>query len=48
MKKLINDPQNVVRESLTGVALAHPDTLKVRFDPTYVVRADAPVPGKVG
>ncbi len=47
MKKLINDPQNVVRESLTGLALAHPDILKVRFDPTYVVRADAPVPGKV-
>ncbi len=47
MKKLINDPQNVVRESLTGLALAHPEILKVRFDPTYVVRADAPVPGKV-
>jgi len=47
MKKLINDPQNVVRESLAGLALAHADILKVRFDPTYVIRADAPVAGKV-
>jgi len=47
MKKLINDPLKVVRESLTGLALAHPDILKVSFDPTYVIRADAPVPGKV-
>jgi len=48
MKKLINNPQDAVRESLTGLALAHPDILKVSFDPVYVVRADAPVPGKVG
>jgi len=47
MKKLINDPQNVVRESLAGLALAHADILEVRFDPTYVIRTDAPVPGKV-
>jgi dihydroxyacetone kinase-like protein len=48
MKKLINDPQNVVRESLAGVALVHPDILKVCFDPTYLIRADAPTLGKVG
>ena len=48
MKKLINDPTNVVRESLEGLALAHPDLVKVHFDPNYVVRADAPVRGKVG
>lgn len=48
MKKLINDPANVVRESLEGLALAHADILKVCFDPAYVVRLDAPVPGKVG
>jgi phosphoenolpyruvate---glycerone phosphotransferase subunit DhaK len=47
MKKLINDPQNVVRESLAGLALAHADILEVRFDPTYVIRTDAPVPSKV-
>ena len=48
MKKLINDPEHVVRESLAGLALAHADLLKVSFDPVYVVRADAPVTGKVG
>jgi len=48
MKKLINDPQAVVRESLAGLALAHADILRVCFDPVYVVRAGAPVPGKVG
>lgn len=47
MKKLINDPQNVVVESLAGLGLAHADILKVAFDPNYVVRADAPVQGKV-
>jgi phosphoenolpyruvate---glycerone phosphotransferase subunit DhaK len=48
LKKLINHPQGVVRESLAGLALAHPDILKVCFDPLYVFRADAPVKGKVG
>jgi len=48
MKKLINDPANIVRESLEGLALAHADILKVSFDPVYVVRADAPVAGKSG
>jgi dihydroxyacetone kinase-like protein len=48
MKKLINDPQDAVRESLAGLALAHADILKVCLDPVYVVRADAPVAGKTG
>jgi len=48
MKKLINDPQNVAEEFLAGLALAHADILKVCREPVYVVRADAPVPGKVG
>ena len=48
MKKLINDPRDVVRESLAGFAAAHSETLKVCFDPVYVVRADAPTAGKVG
>ena len=48
MKKLINDPQDVVRDSLAGFAAAHSDILKVSFDPMYVVRVDAPVKGKVG
>ena len=48
MKKLINDPQDAMRESLAGFAEAHSDILKVCFDPVYVVRADAPLGGKVG
>jgi dihydroxyacetone kinase-like protein len=48
MKKLINKPDDVVRESLEGVALAHPDLVKVHYNPSYVVRADAPIQGKVG
>src|SRR5919198_36496 len=48
MKKLINDPGDAMRESLAGFGEAHADILKVCFDPVYVVRADAPVAGKVG
>jgi dihydroxyacetone kinase-like protein len=48
MKKLINDPRDVVRESLEGLALAHADMLRVSFDPVHVVRIDAPLRGKVG
>ncbi|MFZ5810028.1 MAG: dihydroxyacetone kinase subunit DhaK [Chloroflexota bacterium] len=47
MKKMINNPENVVREELEGIALAHPDLVKVHFDPHYILRADAPVQGKV-
>ncbi len=48
MKKLINDPADVVREALAGMAAAHGDRLRVMTDPDYIVRADAPVTGKVG
>jgi len=47
MKKLINDPADVVKEALQGVALAHADRVRVLTDPNVVVRADAPVAGKV-
>ncbi len=47
MKKLINDPNNVVNEALQGVALAHGDQVRVHFAPNYVTRRDAPVMGKV-
>ncbi len=47
MKKLINDPESVVAESLAGLGAAHPDLLRVFEDPRYVLRADAPRPGKV-
>ncbi|MDP8977168.1 MAG: dihydroxyacetone kinase subunit DhaK [Actinomycetota bacterium] len=47
MKKLINDPEQVVVETLWGMEAAHPDLLRVHTEPDYVVRADAPVQGKV-
>jgi len=47
MKKLINRVEDVVKEELEGVAAAHSDRVKVFFAPNYVVRADAPVSGKV-
>jgi dihydroxyacetone kinase-like protein len=47
MKKLINDPADVVREELQGIEAAHPDLVKVQYDPYVVVRVDAPVQGKV-
>jgi dihydroxyacetone kinase-like protein len=48
MKKLIRDPQTVVADALAGVAQAHPGLLRVQGDPAVVLRADAPVRGKVG
>jgi dihydroxyacetone kinase-like protein len=48
MKKLINAPDAVLRESLEGVELAYGDRLRVSYDPPFVVRSDAPVDGKVG
>ena len=47
MKKLINKPEDVVKEELEGIAVAHPDLVKVHFGPNYIMRADAPVKGKV-
>ena len=47
MKKLINNPEDVVKEELQGIELAHPDLVKVFYDPDYIIRADAPVQGKV-
>jgi dihydroxyacetone kinase-like protein len=46
MKKLINRPEDVVREELDGIEAAHPDLVRVHRDPNFVVRADAPVRGK--
>lgn len=47
MKKIINDPSTVVVESLRGYAAAHSDLVRVEEDPAVVIRADAPVAGKV-
>lgn len=46
MKKLINAAEDVVREQLQGMGLAHPE-LKVNIDPNFIVRTAGPVDGKV-
>jgi len=48
VKKLINSPESVVKDELAGLAAAHADLLRVDFENQIVVRADAPVVGKVG
>jgi len=48
MKKLVNDPAEVVADALRGMALAHPGELRVDLEQRIVVRADAPVAAKVG
>jgi dihydroxyacetone kinase-like protein len=47
MKKLINRPEDVVQEALLGLAAAHADLVKVQLEPSFIVRNDAPVKGKV-
>ncbi|HEX2313696.1 MAG TPA: dihydroxyacetone kinase subunit DhaK [Thermomonospora sp.] len=47
MRKLINDPAEVVPDALRGLAAAHPG-LRVDPEARVVVRADAPRSGKVG
>lgn len=49
MKKIINEPGRFVDEMIEGILLAHPELLKTPGDdPRIMVRADAPVTGKVG
>jgi len=47
MKKIINDPADVLAESLRGFAAAYADLVTVHDDPAFIVRADAPTAGKV-
>src|SRR3954447_9469121 len=47
MKKLINDPANVVAEALLGIEAAHPDLL-VDHQHKIIYRGDSPRQGRVG
>src|SRR4051795_4295344 len=47
MKKLINDPADVISEALRGMSVAHPE-LRIDHTNRIVYRGDAPIPGKVG
>ena len=46
-RKFINNPADLVRESLTGLAAAHGDLLRYDAGAQIVVRKDAPRKGKV-
>jgi dihydroxyacetone kinase-like protein len=46
MKKFINELDDVLMESLSGLVDAHPDLLRVEFEPTFVARKNKPA-GKV-
>ena len=48
MKKFINAPEDVVKESLAGLGAAHADLVRIDVENQIVVRKDAPVAGKVG
>ncbi len=48
MKKLINKPEDLVKEELAGMATAHADLIRVDIEQQIIVRKDAPVQGKVG
>ena len=48
MKKLINKPEDIVKEELAGMAAAHADLIRVDIEQQVIVRKDAPLPGKVG
>lgn len=49
MRKIINSPEKFVDEMIEGIVLAHPDKVRLAStDPRVLVRADAPVHGKVG
>ena len=45
MKKLINDPNDVVVEALLGIEAAHPD-LRVDHDTRIIYRATRPGPAR--
>ncbi|MDP9231587.1 MAG: dihydroxyacetone kinase subunit DhaK [Actinomycetota bacterium] len=47
MKKFINIPEEIVKESLAGLEAAHPDLVKIDSENQFVLRKDAPVSGKV-
>ncbi len=47
MKKLINDPAEVVADALTGMAAVHPDMLTIHRNPDFIRRRNSPVAGKV-
>lgn len=48
MKKIINDPNQVVQDMIEGMIAAYPNELKQISGTTAITRSEAPVQGKVG
>ncbi|HLS60969.1 MAG TPA: dihydroxyacetone kinase subunit DhaK [Virgibacillus sp.] len=48
MKKIINDPNQVVDEMIDGMVAAYPNQIRRLPDTTVIVRHDAPIDKKVG
>ena len=48
MKKIINEPNQILQEMVKGIVNTHPNHLKQLPDTTVIVRKDAPVIKKVG
>jgi dihydroxyacetone kinase-like protein len=48
VKKFVNDPEDVVPEALAGIAAAHRGLVRVDIEQQLIIRADAPIAGKVG
>ncbi len=48
MNRVINDPEQVVEDSLRGLLAAHPDLLAATDSPRVLRSATAPVAGRVG
>jgi phosphoenolpyruvate---glycerone phosphotransferase subunit DhaK len=47
VKKFLNNPEDIVPESLAGLGAAHPDLVKIDLENQVVLRKDGPVQGKV-
>jgi dihydroxyacetone kinase-like protein len=47
VKKFLNNPEDIVQESLAGLGAAHPDLVRIDLENQLVFRKDAPVAGKV-
>src|SRR5688572_14704761 len=47
VRKILNDPARFVTEMLEGILAAHAERLRTAGEPRAIVRADAPVTGKV-
>ena len=48
MKKIINDPENIIKQMLNGLYKANQDKIKINENMKIIYRKDLPIKGKVG